>query len=151
MNVLPNPSAPVQTSQRVVIDAGPAQVWAVLTDINRWAAWQPDIKRPRLNGPLQPGTTFDWKSGGAGIHSTLHTVALHQELGWTGKSLGVFAIHNWTLKAVPGGTEVAVAESMQGLLASLFKGALNRGLATGTLQWLQLLKAETEKQHTLVA
>jgi uncharacterized protein YndB with AHSA1/START domain len=149
MNVLPNFSAPVTTRQRLVIDASPAQVWAVLTDINGWATWQSDIKRPRLNGALQAGTTFDWKSSGAGIHSTLHTVAPAREFGWTGKSLGVFAIHNWTLTPVANGTEVVVEESMQGLLASLFAGALNRGLTTGTVRWLELLKAQAEKQPVL--
>lgn len=151
MNVLPNPSAPVITHQSVVIEASPAQIWAVLTDINNWAAWLPDVKRPQLNGGLQPGTTFDWKSNGAGIHSTLHTVAPAHELGWTGKSLGVYAIHNWTLTAVPSGTEVVVDESMQGLLASLFQGPLNCGLAKSTLQWLELLKAEAEKMPVCVA
>jgi len=149
MNVLPNPSAPVTTHQSIVIEASPAQVWAVLTDTNNWAAWLPDIKRPHLNGALQPGTTLDWKSSGAGIHSSLHTVAPAQELGWTGKSLGVCAIHNWTLPAGPNGTEVVVDESMQGLLARLLQGPLNRGLARGTLQWLELLKAEAEKLPVL--
>jgi uncharacterized protein YndB with AHSA1/START domain len=145
MTIATNPSAPVHTRQSIVVAAAPAQVWAVLTDINNWAAWQPNIKQPRLNGPLQPGTTFDWKSGGAGIHSTLHTVAPAHEFGWTGKSFGVSAIHNWTLVPVPGGTQVTVEESMQGLLATLFNGILNRGLAKGTRQWLELLKAEAEK------
>ncbi|WP_046245862.1 SRPBCC family protein [Hymenobacter terrenus] len=151
MNVLINASAPVKTHQRIVIEASPAQVWAVLTDINQWSAWQPDIQRPQLNGALQPGTSFDWKSNGAGIHSTLHTVAPATKLGWTGKSLGVYAIHNWTLTAVPNGTEVVVDESMEGILASLFQGPLNRGLAKGTLLWLERLKAEAEKLPVLAA
>lgn len=149
MNILPNAAAPVQTLQHINVAARPTQVWAVLTDIDRWAAWQSDIKQPRLNGPLQPGSSFDWKSSGAGIHSTLHTVAPAHEFGWTSKSLGVFAIHNWTLTAVPEGTRVTVEESMQGLLASLLKGFLNRGLATGTQHWLAALKAEVEKLSTL--
>ncbi|UOQ97274.1 SRPBCC family protein [Hymenobacter sp. 5317J-9] len=145
MNVLINPSAPVQTRQHLVINATPARVWAVLTHIDGWAAWQPAIKRPRLRGALAAGTSFDWKSSGVGIRSELHTVAPAAEFGWTGHSLGTFAIHNWTLRAVPGGTEVTVDESMEGMLARLFKGALTRGLATGTVQWLSLLKAEAEK------
>ncbi|MBD2721598.1 SRPBCC family protein [Hymenobacter armeniacus] len=145
MNVLTNPSAPVQTRQRLVINAAPARVWAVLTHIDGWAAWQPDIKRPHLRGPLQVGTPFSWKSSGVGIRSELHTVAPAAEFGWTGHSLGTFAIHNWTLKAVPGGTEVTVDETMEGLLARLLKGPLTRGLAQGTQQWLARLKAEAEK------
>lgn len=144
MNILPNPGAPVKMQQRIIIQASPAQVWQVLTDINGWAAWQPDIQRSRLHGALQPGTTFDWKSNGAGIHSTLHTVDPANEFGWTGKSLGVYAIHNWTLTATPGGTQVTVNETMQGLLASLLRVFLNPGLTKGTRHWLERLKAKVE-------
>ena len=149
MDILINSGAPVSTHQRIFIAAHPARVWAVLTDVSRWAAWQPDIKQSQLNGALQAGTSFDWKSGGVGIHSTLHTVAPARELGWTGTSLGVYAIHNWTLTAMPGGTEVTVDESMQGLLARLFAGPFGRGLVKGTRRWLELLKAETERLSVL--
>lgn len=149
MNVLINSGAPITTRQSIVIEASPAEVWTVLPHISNWATWQVDIKQPRLNSELETGTTFNWKSKGAGIHSTLHTVMPSQEFGWTGKSLGVFAIHNWTLGAVPEGTQVTVEESMQGLLATLFKGTLNRGLAKGTHQWLMRLKAEAERQLVL--
>ena len=118
---------------------------AVLTNIDNWATWQTDISKPVLNGPLQPGTTFDWKTGGVGIHSTLHTVAPNSQLGWTGKTFGMYAVHNWTLTSTDGGTLVTVDETMEGLLASVFKTAFNRNLATGMQHWLELLKAEAEK------
>lgn len=152
MNVPTNPNAPVTCSKSILINARPEQVWAVLADINGWATWQIDISnratdRPKLNGPLQPGTTFDWKTGGAGIHSTLHTVEPNRSLGWTGKTFGMYAIHNWTLTEVAGGTQVSVDESMDGLLASLFKASFNRNLASGMQHWLELLKSESEKRH----
>lgn len=145
MNVLTNPNAPVTCSKSIIINARPERVWAVLTDINGWASWQTDITRSTLNGPVQPGTTFDWKTGGAGIHSTLHTVEPNRCLGWTGKTFGMYAIHNWTLTEVAGGTQVSVDESMQGLLASLFKASFNRNLARGMQHWLELLKTESEQ------
>ncbi|WP_375446375.1 SRPBCC family protein [uncultured Fibrella sp.] len=145
MNVSTNPAAPVACSKQIIINARPDKVWAVLTNINAWADWQTDISKPVLSGPLQPGTTFDWKTGGAGIRSTLHTVAPNHSFGWTGKTFGMYAIHNWTLTEVPGGTQVSVDETMQGLLASLFKKSFNKNLATGMQHWLELLKAEAEK------
>ena len=146
MNVHTNPNAPVKCSKSIIINARPEQVWAILTDINGWATWQTDITKPKLNGPVQPGTTFDWKTGGAGIHSTLHTVQPNQSLGWTGKTFGMYAIHNWTLTEVAGGTQVSVDETMEGLLASLFKGSFNKNLASGMQHWLELLKTESEKK-----
>jgi hypothetical protein len=146
LSVPTNPNAPVQASRCILIQARSEKVWAVVTDINAWAAWQTDIRRPRLHGALQPGTTFDWTTGGAGIRSTLHTVEPARSFGWTGKTFGLYAVHNWQLNTTPdGGTEVVVDETMEGLLARVFKASFNRNLADGMERWLQLLKAEAEK------
>ena len=145
MNILTNPNAPVKCTKSIIIHAEPAAVWNVLTQIDQWASWQTDISKPVLNGPLKPGTTFDWKTGGAGIHSTLHTVDVNKSLGWTGKTVGMYAVHNWTLTEVPGGTQVVVDETMEGFLAGLFKSSFNKNLASGMQHWLELLKAESEK------
>lgn len=145
MNMLTNPSAPAKTHQSIFIQASPAQVWDVLTRIDNWPAWQPEIGRAHLNGALQPGTSFDWKFGAMPITSTLHTVVAARELGWSGPAFGILGIHNWTLAATPEGTQVTVDETMQGLLASVFRIFLNPGLDKGTRQWLERLKAEAEK------
>lgn len=139
-----NQKAPVKCSKAILIDALPEKVWAVLTDVNHWAEWQTDISNPRLNGVLRASTTFDWKTGGASIHSTLHTVDPYQEFGWTGRTLGIFAIHNWILVVKDGQTQVVVEESMEGFLAKLFKRTFNQNLETGMQKWLDLLKKTCE-------
>ncbi|MEO7489153.1 MAG: hypothetical protein ABIU77_18715, partial [Ferruginibacter sp.] len=110
-----------------------------------WTKWQSDISQPRLNGQLKPNTTFDWKMGGVKIHSTLHTVEPFTKFGWTGKTLGVSAIHNWMLTDLNGQTQVSVQESMEGFLAGLLKRSFNKTLAKGMENWLVLLKAACEK------
>ena len=57
----------------------------------------------------------------------------------------MYAIHNWTLTEVPGGTQVSVDETMEGFLAGLFKSSFNKNLASGMQRWLELLKTESEK------
>ena len=116
-----------------------------MTHINNWSAWQRDITKPRLNGELKPGSTFDWKTGGATIHSTLHTVEPFNNFGWTGRTLGMLAIHNWTISEVSGQTIVSVDESMEGFLAKLFRKTFNNNLEKGMQRWLDLLKKECEK------
>jgi hypothetical protein len=59
--------------------------------------------------------------------------------------MGIFAIHNWHLKQQNNGTEVLVEESMEGLLARIFKKSFNQNLERGMLKWLELLKLECEK------
>ena len=116
-----------------------------MTNIDQWANWQTDISKPKLNGQLKPNTTFVWKTGGAKIYSTLHTVDPFSHFGWTGKTFGMFAIHNWTLTEVNGQTHVSVDESMEGFLAGLFKKSFNKNLERGMQHWLELLKKECEK------
>ena len=90
-----NNKAPVKCSKTILINASPEKVWSVLTNIDQWATWQTDITKPKLNGELKLNTTFDWKTGGVKIHSTLLTVEPFNHFGWTGKTFGMVAIHNW--------------------------------------------------------
>jgi len=142
-----NTEAPVKCSKTITINADRKNVWHVLTNINRWADWQTDIRKPKLNGELATDTTFDWKTGGVKIHSTLHTVEPYKHFGWTGKTFGLFAIHNWTLTETNGQTTVSVKECMGGFLANLFKKSFNKNLEKGMEKWLVLLKEESEKQR----
>ena len=140
-----NQNAPVKCSKSISIKASPEKVWAVMTNIDQWATWQSDISKPKLNGALAVNTTFDWKTGGVNIHSTLHTVEPFSRFGWTGKTMGMFAIHNWTLSEKNGQTLVVVDESMQGFLAGLLKKSFNKNLARDMQHWLDLLKKECEQ------
>jgi uncharacterized protein YndB with AHSA1/START domain len=140
-----NNDAMVKCSKNITINASPEKVWAVMTNIDNWASWQADISRAKLNGELKPETTFDWKTRGLVIHSTLHTVEPYKNFGWSGKAIGLFAIHNWTLSGANGQTIVSVEESMEGFLSKLLKKSLNKNLQKGMQKWLDLLKLECEK------
>ncbi len=140
-----NLDAPVKCSKTILIDAATTNVWQVITNINNWAAWQTEISKSKLNGPLAPHSTFDWKTGGAKIHSTLHTVEPFSRFGWTGKAFGISAIHNWALTDIKGQTEVLVEESMEGFFVNIFKKPVNKKLENGMQHWLNFLKIECEK------
>jgi uncharacterized protein YndB with AHSA1/START domain len=140
-----NNNAPVKCSKSITINASSDRVWNVLTNIDQWAVWQTDISKPKLNGELKENSTFVWKTGGAKIKSTLHTVDTNKRFGWTGKTFGMFAIHNWTMTETNGQTTVSVNESMEGWLAGLFKKSFNKNLEKGMQHWLDLLKQECEK------
>lgn len=142
-----NHNAPVKCSKTVTVNAGKEKVWAVLTDISNWPTWQTDISKSVLHGDLKPGRTFNWKSGGANILSTIHTAEPFSYFGWTGKSLGMFAVHNWTMREEDGRTTVLVEESMEGFIARLLRKSLNGSLEKGMQNWLSLLKQECEKQQ----
>ncbi len=140
-----NEEAPVKCSKSISINASSEKVWEIMTNINSWADWQTEISKPKLNGELKPQTTFEWKTGAAKIHSILHTVEPGKQFGWTGKTFGMFAIHNWTIIEKDGKTEVSVEESMEGFFAKLLKGTFNKSLENSMQNWLDLLKRECEK------
>jgi len=140
-----NSKAPIVCHKQLTIYASRQNVWDVLTNINNWPNWQTDIGKAKLNGELKTQTTFDWQTGGARIHSTLHTVDRFSQFGWTGKTLGLFAIHNWAITEKDGKTLVMVEESMEGWLAVLFKKAFTKSLEKGMQKWLELMKQECEK------
>ena len=117
-----------------------------MSRIDQWSDWHKDVESPKLTGLFQQGSSFDWKSGGLTIHSTLHTVIPNSKIGWSGKAFGAFAIHNWTFNKKNGYTEVHVEESMEGWLVAMLREKFQSGLEKSLDRWLLNLKREAEKQ-----
>ncbi len=140
-----NHNAPVLQNAEILINASPAQVWSVLTNINQWPAWNPNIRTAKLEGEAMVGANFHWNVKGASIQSILHTVIDQAAFGWSGTTFGGSAIHNWYLENQNGHTLVKVEESMEGWLVRLFKNKMNRDLAVDMAFWLKKLKDASEK------
>ena len=138
-------SAPVRVSGTIEIEAGPGTVWAILSTIARWPAWNPDVTDARLEGPFAEGSTFSWKAGPGTIRSTLVHVEGPRRLEWTGRTLGISAIHAWSLREQAGGTVVTTEESWSGPVARLLRRRLQGTLERSTARGLAFLKAEAER------
>lgn len=82
-------SAPVKAEKSIIINSNIERVWKVLTDIDNWSNWNSYISKSKINGGIETGQTFDWKTGGTKLHSEIHTYNPKNEFGWTGKILGV--------------------------------------------------------------
>ncbi|UMQ42281.1 SRPBCC family protein [Chryseobacterium sp. Y16C] len=141
-----NEKAPVKTYQEITINAPAQKVYHIMSDIDHWEDWHSDVKDPKLSGPFRKGSSFDWKSGGLTIHSTLHTVLPEHRIGWSGKAFGAFAIHNWSFIEHEGKTTVKVEESMEGWLVSLLSNTFQKGLESSLQIWLKNLKVKAEKK-----
>ena len=140
-----NRNAPVQTVQKIIINAPPEKVYKIMSNINKWDTWHSDVQRPVLLGSFQKGTSFNWKGSGLTIHSTIHTAVPNSKIGWSGTALGAFAIHNWTFTPSQDHTIVTVEESMEGWLVSLLHKKFQAGLERSLQVWLKNLKIEAEK------
>ncbi len=139
-------TAPVFARKEIIIHAPVEKVWQIQTDIENWNKWQPDITSAKLEGALASGTIFRWKAKGLNIVSTLHTVKPHQQIGWTGISLGMFAVHNWTFEACGETTLVITEESLSGWLTRLMALLDPRFLEKSLEASLNILKVKAESK-----
>lgn len=145
MNIPINKKAPVKSRAEIIIAAPTEQVWQILTNINNWPAWQKDVTESYLKADLGEGVDFKWKAGGLTFTSRIHTMDLRTKFGWTGKTFGASAIHNWFFKNDGDKTIVCVEESLQGVFPSLFKSYFQKNLDQGVNKNLMDLKEASEK------
>jgi len=139
-------NAPIKASSEIAIHASPEKVWYVLSDVDRWPTWQPNISVAKINGPLQTGTTFGFTYGGSKIESRIALVHPDKQLAWTGTTFGAKAIHVWNLQPLPGGgTLVKTEESLDGFLLRLKLFYSSKDLANSHQLWLEALKHKTEE------
>jgi uncharacterized protein YndB with AHSA1/START domain len=142
-----NARAPVLGASEIEIAASPEAVWAVLTAFERWPSWNRDVKSMTVQGPLAPGSVFRWKAGPGTIESRIQRVEPSRVIAWTGKTLGIKAIHLWHLEPRGSGTFVRTEESYEGLVTRLFRGPIQKTLDRALTDGLRDLKAEVER-HT---
>ena len=132
-----------QLHSEILIQATPAQVWAILTDFDRYADWNPFVVKAtgipeqgqRLSVTMSP-------PGGRPITLKPHVTeaAAGSVLEWWGH-LGVRGIldgrHRFELHQVEAGTRLVQMETFTGVLVPL----LARSLDTGTLAGFNLMNA----------
>lgn len=139
-----NQKAPVLAKAEIRIDAPVDKVWAVLTDLRNWPSWNPEVSEVSMYGEFEPGTDFRWKASGVTILSLLQEIERHRRILWTGKSPGLRATHLWRFEEFEGKTLVRTEECLEGLLARLLAGPLNRMIAESLDKGLISLKRECE-------
>lgn len=137
--------APVVSTAELEIDAPIDSVWTVLTTVERWPAWNPDVKAVSLAGPFAEGATFRWKAGPGTITSVVERIERPRLLAWSGRTLGIRAVHVWHLSAQNGKTFVRTEESYDGLLARVLRRSLQKTLDAALVNGARHLKAEAER------
>jgi uncharacterized protein YndB with AHSA1/START domain len=139
-------NAPLVWRAEIDVAAPPEAVWELVAGIERWPSWNPDVKSAALEGGLAPGSTFRWKAGPGTIVSTLRHVDPPQEIAWTGKTMGIAAVHVYRLEPRDGGTHVVSEESWAGLPVRLLPGRMAKTLQTGLEAGLSHLKSAAERR-----
>jgi len=138
-------SYPVQAKHSLLINAPTENVWAIITDVAQWPQRFSHVKAAELNGDFAVGNSFNWKSGGVNIVSTIQALNPHHFLHWTGKALGTKAVHTWELSAKGNQTFLETSESFDGWLVKLMPGAFQKMLDKTLIDWLSEIKRFAEK------
>ena len=128
------------------IDALIELVWEVLTTFEDWPSWNRLVHSMVTDGGATEGTVFRWKAGPGRITSTIVRVDAPRGIAWTGRTLGIDALHVWRLHPECNRTFVRTEESYDGAVAKLFRRMVHRSLDDGLEQGLADLKAEAERR-----
>ncbi len=141
-----NEKAPAYALHEAEIKAPIHLVWSLLTDLENWPAWNEGVEEMHLEGEVAVGTKFRWKGGGMKIHSRIEELTAPVRIVWSGRTMGIRAIHSWTFAEGNNGTTVRTEESFEGLVVSLLAGSMRKALAKALQQGLAALKTEAEKR-----
>jgi uncharacterized protein YndB with AHSA1/START domain len=144
--------------ETIEIEAEPARVWSLVSDVTRMSSWSPQVVRTFVRGrPVQLGTTFvNINRRGALFWPTQAKVVRfepHREFAFRIKEN--WTIWSFTLEPTDGGTRVTqrreAPDGISGLSQRLTKVALGgqatfvAELRTGMRQTLERVKAEAER------
>ena len=147
-----------QLEESIEIEASPAQVWALVTDVARMASWSPQVVKSFVKGPVQLGTTFRninrrgllvWPTSSKVVRFEPHTdFAFRVKDNWT--------VWSFALEPTATGTRVTqrreVPQGISDISVKLtniaFGGQDSFGdeLAEGMRQTLARIKAEAEQR-----
>ncbi|SFO50526.1 Acetyl esterase/lipase [Geodermatophilus obscurus] len=152
----PTPTPPEENamserlSTDVDIEATPARVWEVLTDLAAYPEWNPFIVR--AEGTVGPGCRLTLRMQPVGgramtLRPRLVEVAVNRELRWRGR-LGVPGLmdaeHTFLLQPQAGGTRLVQQETFRGVLVPFVAASLDRNTLPAFVAMNEALKRRAE-------
>ncbi|MER7827733.1 SRPBCC family protein [Streptomyces sp. NPDC096097] len=138
-------TAPVIVRLSTVIDAPLTTVWALHTDVAAWPAWNTDIDRTIVDGPLVPGSSFSWLTHGLDITSTVQELVPGKRIVWGGTVAGIVGVHVWAFEQSDAGVVVHTEESWSGEPVDAEVDELGKALHDSLEGWLSHLKDRAEQ------
>jgi len=144
-----NYNAPVTCNAEIFIPVPIDIVWDVQTNISEWSTWNKDVNHVQINESISIGSTFRWKAKGLKIISTFKEIKPQTDLTWTGRMLGIRAIHSWSFEKKEGGVLVKTEESFEGFIIKLMPFIFRKILRKSLQSSLDALYAECIRVNTL--
>jgi uncharacterized protein YndB with AHSA1/START domain len=132
--------APIHTWNALDIAAPPERVWPWLVRPLTWPTYYDNASHVRFldGGPeLTLRTRFRWKTFGVTVETIVTELVPNERLAWSGKTIGGAGQHGWVIEPTPGGCRVVTEETQRGIVPSLGRWFLRRGLLTQHQRWLE--------------
>ncbi len=114
---------PLRISRTIHIDAAPAAVWAVMTDVERWPEWTESMRSvKRLEaGDFGLGSTVHVEAKGAPASVfTVSEFTPGRSFTWDTRTRGISASASHLIEPDGDGSNVTLGVTMSGLAATLF-------------------------------
>jgi len=139
-------AAAVTSEKQTEIDASPEVVWDVLTAVEQWPMWNPEVKSIEIDGDFAEGATFRWRAGGTRLVSQVSQADRGRVAAWTGRTMGISAVHVYRFERRGERTLVTTEESFDGLVARVLRRPLKKTLDAALEDGLEHLKKESERR-----
>ena len=144
-NVEINSEAPVKVSKALKINKEASEIFKKLTDLEGLPSWFAALERVNAK-ELKEGSKIEFKFKRKRVKSEVHTFSKGEyKLGWTGRAIGIRAVHNWEVVEDEGGAVVFVDQSLEGPLAHLFANKFKVEVNKKLELWTRNLKYICER------
>jgi len=110
----------------IIINAPAETIWNVLTDVQKFPEWEPNVTKVEGQAGLGQKITVHTKFSERTFPVTVSEFVPNSRMVWSsGMPLGLFkGARTFTLTPVSGGIQVKTREEFSGLLLPLFKGQI---------------------------
>lgn len=137
-----NENANVKDQHSIIINSPIDQVWSILTDLEKWSEWNPNIKNVVVEKVEESGN-FKWQLDGTKISSQIQSMQAPTQLAWTGKSKWVKSIYVWQLEDDENQTIASLSASFQGGAFTILVSN-HQKIYNDLMGWLASLKQKAE-------
>jgi len=146
-------NSPIYALNELHMSVPAETAWEWLVRAPLWPGWYANSRDVRiLEGSdqqrLGAGSRFGWRTSNTlwrPVETTVDVCEPPTKLGWGGQAMGSRGYHSWLLMPEGEGCHVVTEECQAGLLPSLGRGLLKRGLVKHHQRWLEGLERKAKE------
>lgn len=136
-------SAPIAVSTDVIVELSPAEVWAVLSDVDNWGVWNPKVTEVKHGAGLNIGSELSYRWEEHKVEAVVEQLKENELFVWRGSRSGDNVLMQWTLR--PSGAANALV-SLRSVLTPKASQTFQANAGLENQAWVSSLQAELAKR-----